>query len=346
MLAAATRFPTRILRWHYRSRHPKLIAFSNREFYHSDLIVFPAPGDIRIEDGLFYHDIADGIYIDNTNIVEAQAVVDAVCRHARSNPSRTLVVVTLNHHQRDLILGLLERVEKDDAVLAAYRQRHEKSPEPLEVKNLENVQGDERDVVMISITFGRGPAGQLLQHFGPINKTGGERRLNVLFTRAKHRLDVFCSFNPADLRVEEATPRGVQVLRDYLRYAQDSNWASGRQNQRAPDSPFEVAVARALEGHGLRVDLQIGVAGYFVDLAIVHPEHPGTYILGVECDGATYHSAKSARDRDRLRQQVLENLGWSIHRIWSTDWFRDPVGQSARVAQRVSELLEIENQTR
>jgi very-short-patch-repair endonuclease len=345
LLAASTRYPTRMLRWHYRSRHPKLIAFSNREFYHSELVVFPSPGAIRVEDGLFYNDVADGIYLDNTNMVEAQAVVEAVCRHAREYPSRTLVVVTLNYYQRDLILGLLVRAEKEDTDLAAFRRRHEGGPEPLDVKNLENVQGDERDVVMVSITFGRGPGGQLLQNFGPINKVGGERRLNVLFTRAKHRLDVFCSFNPADLRVDEKAPRGVQVLKDYLRYAQDGEWAAGRLDSRPPDSAFELAVGRALEGHGLRVDLQIGVAGYFVDLAIVHPAHPGAYVLGVECDGATYHSAKSARDRDRLRQQVLENLGWRIHRIWSTDWFRDPVGQAARVAARVSELLEGTNQT-
>ena len=340
LLAAAARYPTRLLRWHYRSRHPKLIAFSNREFYHSDLIVFPSPNTILAEDGVTYHQVGDGVYVDNTNVVEAQAVVEAVRRHAHERAERTLVIVTLNIHQRDLILGLLERAEKEDDTLAAFRRRHAEGPEPLEVKNLENVQGDERDVVMVSITFGRSPSGQLLQNFGPINKTGGERRLNVLFTRAKHRLEVFCSFDPADLRVEEKTPRGVQVLRDYLRYAQDAHWASGRPNLKEADSPFEIAVARALGGRGLKVDFQVGVAGYFVDLAVVHPQHPGSYVLGVECDGATYHSAKSARDRDRLRQQVLENLGWKIHRIWSTDWFRDPAGQSARVAERVKEILE------
>jgi very-short-patch-repair endonuclease len=338
LLAAATRYPTRMLRWHYRSRHPKLVAFSNREFYNGDLIVFPSPGNDQTDDGLAFHRVGDGVYLDNTNAAEAMAVVRAVAQHARNQPTRTLVIVTLNHHQRDLILGLLERAEKDDADLAAFRRRHEGGPEPLDVKNLENVQGDERDVVIVSITFGPGSSGQMLQNFGPINKTGGERRLNVLFTRAKHRLDVFCSFDPADLRVDDRTPRGVQVLRDYLRYAQDAAWASGSPSRKEPGSPFEIAVAHALRNHGLTVDFQVGVAGYFVDLAVVHPDHPGTYILGVECDGATYHSARSARDRDRLRQKVLEGLGWTIHRIWSTDWFRDPLGQSERVAQRVREL--------
>ena len=168
---------------------------------------------------------------------------------------------------------------------------------------------------------------------------GGERRLNVLFTRAKFRLDVFCSFDPTMLRVTESSPRGLCVLRDYLRFAREKNLETGRFTAREPASDFEIEVSRSLRAHGYEVHPQVGVAGYYLDLAVVDANRPGRYILGIECDGATYHSARSARDRDRLRQQVLQNLGWEIHRIWSTDWFRDPRGETARLVRRIEALL-------
>jgi very-short-patch-repair endonuclease len=167
---------------------------------------------------------------------------------------------------------------------------------------------------------------------------GGERRLNVLFTRAKFRLDVFCSFEPSMLRVGENSPRGLCVLRDYLRFAEEKTIATGRPAAREPESDFEIEVSRALRAHGYEVHPQVGVAGYHLDLAVVDPSQPGRYLLGIECDGATYHAARSARDRDRLRQEVLQTLGWQIHRIWSVDWFRDPRGETARLVQRVEAL--------
>ena len=163
----------------------------------------------------------------------------------------------------------------------------------------------------------------------------------MLFTRAKHSLDVFCSFDPNALRVNEATsPRGLRVLRDYLRYATGEIWwARGTETGREPDSDFEIAVATAVRARGYEVRAQVGVAGYFLDLAVVDPDAPGRFLLGVECDGATYHSAKSARDRDRLRQKQLESLGWTLHRIWSTDWFKDADGQTERLVRRIEMLL-------
>jgi very-short-patch-repair endonuclease len=207
------------------------------------------------------------------------------------------------------------------------------------VKNLENVQGDERDTIFVGVTYGPNERGTLAQNFGPINATGGERRLNVLFTRAKFRLDVFCSFDPTMLRITESSPRGLCVLRDYLRFAREKNLETGRFTTREPQSDFEVEVSRALRAHGYEVHPQVGVAGYYLDLAVVDANRPGRYILGIECDGATYHSARSARDRDRLRQEVLQRLGWQIHRIWSTDWFRDPRGETGRLVRRIEALL-------
>jgi very-short-patch-repair endonuclease len=339
LLAAAARFPVRMLRWHYRSKHPKLIAFSNREFYNDGLVVFPTPGTNEKEDGVFLHRV-EGLYGGRRNMPEAQAVVAAVQLHARRFPKRSLLVATLNAEQADLIDGLVEAAEKDDPELAAFRAHHAETREPFTIKNLENVQGDERDSIMVSVTFGPNVAGKLNQNFGPINKAGGERRLNVLFTRAKHRLEVFCSFDASMLRVSESTsPRGLRVLRDYLRYAAGEVWwAAGTETGREPDSDFEVAVASALRSRGYEVRPQIGVAGYFLDLAVVDPDAPDRFLLAIECDGATYHSAKTARDRDRLRQTQLESLGWHMHRIWSTDWFKHPVGEADRVVRHIEQL--------
>jgi very-short-patch-repair endonuclease len=339
LLAAASCFPVRMLRWHYRSRHPRLIAFSNREFYHERLIVFPTPGDDGNGHGVTLHQVK-GTYASRRNVLEAQAVVEAVQCHSREWPHRTLLVATLNAEQADLIDDFIERAEKEDPVLGDFRARHAGTQEPFAIKSLENVQGDERDRIMVSVTFGPNDGGQLRQNFGPINQAGGERRLNVLLTRAKYRLDVFCSFDPNALRVSESTsPRGLRVLRDYLRYANGEVWwARGTETGREPDSDFEVAVATALRARGYDARAQVGVAGYFIDLAVVDPDAPGRFLLGVECDGATYHSAKTARDRDRLRQKQLESLGWTLHRIWSTDWFKDPDGQMQSLVRRVEQL--------
>jgi very-short-patch-repair endonuclease len=339
LLAAARRYPVRMLRWHYRSKYPELIAFSNQEFYNNELVLFPHPGSELPGDGLNFVAVEKAVYGASINRVEADALIAAVKRHVVESPDRTLILVTMNKPQKDLVNALLLEAEKDDPAISAFRARHAETLEPLDVKNLENVQGDERDVVYISVTYGPNANGVVSQGFGPINTTGGERRLNVLFTRAKFRMDVFCSFDPTMLRVTESSPRGLCVFRDFLRFAREKSLSTGRFTAREPDSDFEVEVARALRAQGYDVHPQVGVAGYFLDLAVVDPKRPGRYVLAIECDGATYHSAKSARDRDRLRQGVLEGLGWKVHRIWSTDWFRDPRGETLKVARRIESLV-------
>jgi very-short-patch-repair endonuclease/DNA polymerase III delta prime subunit len=338
LLAAAARYPMRMLRWHYRSRYPQLIAFSNREFYGDHLTLFPHPGVEMPEDGVRFRGVTGAVYSSGLNRKEAEEVVTAVRTHAIEHPDRSLLVVTMNADQREMIDVLLQRAEKDDPALSGFRARWEPTLYPFAVKNLENVQGDERDVVFVSVTYGPDARGIVSRNFGPVNQNGGERRLNVLFTRAKYRLDVFCSFDPGDLQVAPSSKRGLVVLHDYLRYAKEGTLTGGRFTGREPDSDFEIEVARSLRSQGYEVHAQVGVAGYFLDLAVVDPTHPGRYILAVECDGATYHSAKSARDRDRLRQGVLEQLKWTVHRIWSTDWFRDSHGETLRVVRRIQEL--------
>ncbi|RKH36274.1 DUF4011 domain-containing protein [Corallococcus praedator] len=343
LVAAARRFPMRMLRWHYRSRHPALISFSNREFYNGDLIVFPAPGQHLEGLGLRFERVKDGLYESNRNEPEARAVVEAVRQHAHTRPTQSLLVVTLNSKQRELIDALVLAEEKKDARLAAFLASWAKTPNPFDVKNLENVQGDERDAIFVSVTFGNDRENRFRKNFGPINQADGYRRLNVLFTRARCALTVFASFDPTDLKVQESSPRGMRVLQRYLLEAQGAIVAHGVGSGRPPDSDFEVAVAKALAAHHYEVVPQVGVAGYFIDMAIRHPRHPGRYILGVECDGARYHSSRSARDRDRLRDQVLTGLGWRLHRIWSTDWFRSPSEEVARIIARIDTLLREED---
>jgi very-short-patch-repair endonuclease len=342
--AAARRYPLRMLRWHYRSRYPELIAFGNREFYGGGLVLFPHPGTEREGDGVTFHAVDGAVYSASLNRREAERLVEAVRRHAVESPERTLMVVTMNQPQRELVDTLLQQAEKDDASIASFRERHAETLEPLAVKNLENVQGDERDVVVVGTTYGPDQQHRMAQQFGPINAVGGERRLNVLFTRAKFRLDVYCSFDPSALRVTEASPRGLVVLRDYLQFAKEHTRDAERLASREPETDFEIEVTRALRAAGYEVHPRVGVAGYHVDLAVVDPERPGCYVLGIESDGPTYHAARSARDRDRLRQRVLENLGWRIHRLWTVDWFRDPTGETARIVRRIERLRATERE--
>jgi very-short-patch-repair endonuclease len=317
--------PSRSLRWHYRSRHHSLIAFSNQHFYKGNLVVCPSPYGQNSRLGVRATYLAHAVYENQTNLVEAERVVDAVVEHITTRPRESLGVVTLNMKQRDLIAELLE--ERLSAMPEAdeYRQRWLDERQGLFVKNLENVQGDERDCIVISTTFGHPPGANVVrQNFGPISRQGGWRRLNVLFTRARQSISIYTSLRPEDIVVEGATPEGTKALRNYLEYARTGRLDSPQQTEHEPDSDFEVAVIDVLRSMNYEVTPQLGVSGFRVDIAVKHPDHPGTYLAAIECDGAQYHSAQSARDRDRIRQEILESQGWRgrIWRIWSTDWFR------------------------
>jgi len=334
--AASVFQPARRLLWHYRSRDPSLIAFSNQEFYDSALQLFPAAHNEHPKLGVKLVQVG-GAYSGRCNVKEAQAVAEAAIEFMRRYPTSSLGIVALNSQQRDLIEAKVDRLIADDPNAADYVLRHGSGLEPFFVKNLENVQGDERDVIFISTVFGPDAAtGKVYQRFGPINSGVGHRRLNVLFSRAKESVVLFTSLTPEDIVIDsEGASRGKQALRKYLEYARSGRLESGSASGRSPDSDFEELVRERLRTAGYEVDCQIGVSGYFVDLGVRHPTKKAHYILGVECDGATYHSFKSARDRDRLRQEILEGLGWKIHRIWSTDWFQNPEGEIRRLVERL-----------
>jgi very-short-patch-repair endonuclease len=207
------------------------------------------------------------------------------------------------------------------------------------VKNLENVQGDERDVIFISTTYGPDARGNQYQRFGPINGPSGHRRLNVLFTRAKKRVVVFSSLDPDRIYTTANSPWGVRALKQYLIFARTGILQQADEGADQPTNDFERCVGAVLKENGYEVAPQVGVAGFFVDLGVKHPAKAGTFLLGIECDGASYHSGRSARDRDRLRQEILENLGWKIYRIWSTDWFRNRDAEIRKMLGRIEALL-------
>ena len=336
-LCEARSVPAFVLRWHYRSHHPSLIEVSNYEFYDNRLIYPPSP-DPAGERGLTFTKV-EGVYDRGrrrSNPHEAQEVARAVLGHAQSWPDATLGVATFSVPQRDAILNELERMRAEYPELEKFCREEGAGDgnEPFFVKNLENVQGDERDVIFISVGYGRNAQGRLAQGFGPVSQDGGERRLNVLFTRARRHCRVFASITFRD--IGSSRRAGPRVLKRFLKFAETGEMTRRATARLEPDSPFEEAVAEALRQSGHTVDPQVGTAGFRIDLAVRDPAAPGRYLLGVECDGARYHSARWARERDRLRQSVLEQKGWTIHRIWSTDWFWRPDEEPQRLLQAVA----------
>jgi very-short-patch-repair endonuclease len=324
-LCAARGMGESMLRWHYRSRHQSLIAVSNHEFYEGKLFVVPSPSLGSDARGLSLRLVRDAVYDrgkTSTNRVEARAVCAAVVEHARTRPEDSLGVAAFSMAQQRAILDELELVRRDHPELEDFLAAH--PFEPFFVKNLENVQGDERDAIFLSVGYGPDATGKVVMNFGPLGGDGGERRLNVLISRAKSRCVVFSSIRADQIDLSRAKGRGVSAFKTFLQYAESGRLSTALPDAREEDSPFEVAVRRAIEPLGYEVHPQVGEAGFFVDLGVVDPDRPGRYLLGVECDGAAYHSSLSARDRDRLRQAILENHGWTIHRVWSVDWFQRP----------------------
>lgn len=323
----------RMLEWHYRSRDPSLIRVSNREFYRDGLILPPSPLQNDPTYGLSFTRVA-GVYDrggKRDNRLEGGAIVKRVIEHATATPRFSVGIVTFSSAQRNLITELLEYERRQHPVLDDFLR--EGRFEDVFVKNIENVQGDERDVILVSVGYGPSEAGGRLtnMNFGPINNDGGERRLNVLFTRARLRCEVFASFDPGDIDPTKVTKEGPRVLKRFLEFAKTGQIDDKTLSGADADTPFEVDVAEAIRGMGYHVDHQVGSAGFLIDLAVCHPDRPGTYILAVECDGSTYHHALWARERDRLRQGVLEHLGWRFHRIWSTDWFYRRAAEFSRL---------------
>jgi len=321
-------FVTKRLRWHYRSRHESLIAVSNAEFYDGTLQVFPSPMHDTDDVGLSFVHIADAVYERGkagVNRGEVKAVAQAVMDYYRRFKDKTLGVATFSTKQQELIRREVDLLLRDNPDVESLMRPE--NGEHFFVKNLETVQGDERDTMLISIGYGFDENHRLSRNFGPLNQTGGERRLNVLITRARERCVVFANFRGYDLPVDSDTPDGVAALSAFLTYAETRNAAPLSAGEEiSPDVAdlFPETVARMLEDKGYSVARNVGCAGFRIDLAVLHPETEGVYMAGILCDGPFYWSAADTRDRDRLRGQVLEGLGWNLIRIWSPEWFQHP----------------------
>ncbi len=340
----SARLPELELKWHYRSRHESLIAFSNRRYY-KNLLTFPSPERISETYGVSWRPVPEGIYDaggTRTNRKEAEAVVQEVLLRLLDpmDSKRSLGIVTFSLAQQRLIEDLLEKSRAEFEEIDAFFTR---DAEPVFVKNLETVQGDERDVILFSIGYGPDQYGRVAMRFGPLNTKGGERRLNVAVTRAREQLVVFSTLEPEQIDLSKTSAAGVAHLKAFLAFAKNGDAGLSEESLSAmegEDSPLEESIASELLRRGYTVHSQIGCSGFRIDLAVLHPSVPGQYVLGIECDGANYRSARTARERDRLREQILARLGWRLHRVWSTDWWRDPKKQADRVEAAIRSALQ------
>lgn len=331
--------PVRQLRWHYRSRHEDLIRFSNAEFYGNNLIIFPTPhrGEINSLMGIGYHYIEEGRWYGERNQIEAESLVKYFVELIQKKPNKSIGIASFNKRQCDLIQELIDTEENNNEFLKDYKTKWQEKGEPFFIKNLENIQGDERDIILISTTYGREKeSNKLHMRFGPIGKEGGWRRLNVILTRARERMEFFTSMKSQE--ISSSGSRERNTLKKLLEFIEQGK-IQGLPilTNKDFDSDFEKSVYQVLKQYGFEVVPQVGVSGYYIDLAVQSSSKNLGFILAVECDGATYHSSKSARDRDRLRQEVLENLGWSVYRIWSVDWFKNREVEIERLITRVKE---------
>ncbi|MGK5089414.1 AAA domain-containing protein, partial [Bdellovibrionota bacterium FG-2] len=351
-------YPSEMLLWHYRSRSEGLIAFSNRAFYEGRLIAVPSPHCITESDALCFHRVEEAYFnTKDGNIQEAEGVVETAYRLLKEHPDKSLGVIAMGIPQMVAISQVIECREAVDnafrnTIEAARNFKDGEAEAGFFVKNLENVQGDERDIILISVGYAPPKKGKNLRRsFGPLSKEGGGRRLNVAITRAKQQVHVFCSFDPQEIPTDEAAfsknSDSVFFVR-YLKYVQafsekrtsdallilDSfgprrSGASGGRVRKGDG--FTKEVQRRLEDLGYKVSVDIGTSGFFIDLAIHNPDIPANFILGIECDGALFHSTPYARDRDKIRNDLLVSRGWRIERIWSQDWSRDWKAEIARL---------------
>ncbi len=329
----AAGLPRRTLRWHYRSRHEGLIAFANETFYDGKLITFPAPCAGDLAHSVRFHHVKEAVYDRGgrrDNPREAQAVVAHVLDHFRKRPELTLGVIALSYPQMEAIEDELERQLRDHPEL----ERHVDGDRlgGFFVKNLETVQGDERDVIILSIGYGPDETGKLILNFGPLNRAGGERRLNVAVTRAREALLVVSSIRAADIELSPMASAGLTHLRQYLDYAERGTAALHAAAAVAPPpTPLHEDVQRVLREHGYDAIAHVGCGAVRIDLGVIKPDRPDVLLLGIEFDGPAYAQAPTARDRDRLRPEVLGKLGWRLHRIWAADWLHRRDDEVARL---------------
>lgn len=336
--AIACGLPQQMLQWHYRSRHEALIAFSNTSYYSSCLNIFPAPCRSDSELGIHWHPVQDGVYKPGarTNEREARALVDLLLQRLRAHRpgERSFGVITFSIPQQLLIEGLLQQACEQEPDLEDWFSRD--NLDYCFIKNLETVQGDERDEIFFSICFAPRPNGVLSMDFGALNKLGGERRLNVAITRARCAMHVVTSLQPEQIDRSRTNALAVHQLQDYLFFCRNQQRLAERPLRAGDfDGSLQRQIHELLTSEGYQVDCKVGCANYRIDLAVVDPQQPSHYRIGIECDGAAYAAAATVRDRDRLRTAVLEQLGWTMHRVWALEWQLNPASERQRLLDAV-----------
>ncbi len=336
----ALSMPQSSLLWHYRSHHESLIAFSNSNYYDNKLLTFPSPQDIvsRVS-----HVYVPGSYDrgkTKQNRAEAESVVAEILRRLQDEALRgkSIGVVTFSSVQQNLIEDLLTA---EFALRPELEEIAVQGVEPLFIKNLENVQGDERDVILFSVGYGPDKDGRVSLNFGPLNREGGWRRLNVAVSRAREEMIVFSTLLPEQLDAARTTAKGVAGLKAFLEYARSGKRviAAAQAARQQTEPGIEGAIAQALQAEGYQVHTNIGCSGYRINAVVVHPDKPREYILGILCDGANYRMARTARDRELAQEAVLRQLGWNIRRVWTLDWWDNPQKEARKLAQAIRELL-------
>jgi len=341
-IASVPVFKESYLKWHYRSRDERLISFSNNYFYDNKLITFPSPCKDKVGRGIKLEYTAEGVWDrgrSRTNRIEARRAAKLAIEHFAKFPERSLGIVALNTYQREAIEdSISEELSRRPDLLPFFDSSRQ---EPFFVKSLENVQGDERDVIIISVGYGKSPGGDITLNFGPLNMQGGWRRLNVLVTRAKWQIILITSLRSSELGRLNPQNRGALALKNFIEYAEreGSLPVDPARITEGETNDFEDSIRVMLVERGFDVDCQVGTGSFRIDLAIKNPKDPSKYLVGIECDGATYHSSRIARDRDLLREEILRGMGWKIYRVWSTDWFQNQDNAIKQMIDKIESLL-------
>jgi hypothetical protein len=323
---AANSLPSQSLKWHYRSRYESLIAFSNQEIYNNTLITFPSSIEKAEDTGVEYVYVKNGVYESRCNIQEARKCVALVIEHINRHPERSLGIIAFSEKQQSTIEDAIQKFREQFPQYEYYFD--ENKEEPFFVKNLENVQGDERDTIIFSICYAKDNNGKMYMRFGPLGHPGGERRLNVAITRAKCNVKLVGSLLPSDIDLNRTNSDGVKMLRSYIEFAKNGRVVLNKKKKddslSDSEDRFCSTISEFLKQNGYKVYESVGCSDYTINIAVEHPEKEGCFVAGIECDGNSYHMARTARDRDHLRNSILKNMGWNLYRVWSTDWIRDP----------------------
>lgn len=337
---ATNSLPNRSLLWHYRSRNEDLIAFSNQEIYKNKLTTFPSSNTMSADSGVEYVYVENGTYSGRCNIQEARKCVELIKEHIIKHPERSLGIIAFSEKQQATIEEAVHRFRESNPCYEKFFA--EDKEEPFFVKNLENVQGDERDTIIFSVCYAKNPNGRMYMRFGPLGHQGGERRLNVAITRAKYNVKLVGSIMPYDIDLSKTKSEGIRMLKEYMEFAMKGS--SVLRPYKNPNALYDTdefcdGIYKFLKSRGYSVKQYMGNSEYKIDIAIEHPNYQGCYVVGIECDGNSYSMARTTRDREHLRKSVLESMGWKMFRVWSTEWINNPMGEQRRLLDFINDAI-------